>query len=198
MTERPAAAVTASMLRERMLAELPPRLSAHIDRVVTMARDLAARHDLDVALVALMAQGHDLLRAIPPEELLRRAERRGITIDPVERAVPVLLHGPLAAFELRERFEVGDEQVLDAIRWHSTGHPDFGLEQWACFVADKAEPLKVAGRGALRRVAELAEDSLETAALAFLDQNLARAVYEGWQVHPLAIDTRNALLQRGN
>ena len=184
-------------LRALMLPELPAAMAAHIDRVVELADHLARRHDLDVAAVRLAAQGHDLLRHVPPAELLARAEARGLAIDPVERDAPVILHGPLGALELEERFGLEDPAILEAIRWHTTGHPDYTREAWAFFVADKAEPAKVERKPALQAVRDLAEQSLEAAALAYLDLAL-EAVRELRQpVHPLATLARNALIRAG-
>jgi predicted HD superfamily hydrolase involved in NAD metabolism len=183
-------------LRDRMAAGLPSGLVAHIDRVVLLSSRLAARHGLDAARVRLAAQGHDVLRAVAPAELLARAEARGLAIDPVERGEPVLLHGPLGADELAERFGVTDPAVLHAVRWHTTGHPDFDAEAWAMFVADKVEPDKVRRRPALRAVESLAESSLEAAALAYLDLLLGDAVDQRWALHPMANLARNALLAR--
>ena len=110
-------------LRVRMAPELPAGLLAHIDRVVALTRELARRHGAEEARALLTAQGHDLLRALDRSELLARAKARGMEVIDVERAEPVLLHGPLGALELLERFDLDDERVLHAIRWHSSGHP---------------------------------------------------------------------------
>lgn len=188
-------------LRARMAPELPAGLLAHIDRVVALAGPLARRHrarGIDEARVLLAAQGHDLLRALPDAELLRRAEERGLLIEPVERSEPVLLHGPLGALELEERFEITDTTVLDAVRWHTTGHPDFGPEAWAVFIADKVEPHKLERWPALTTVVARAEDSLEAAALRYLDLSAERALSEGWTLHPLAVETATALRARGS
>ena len=186
----------ARALRARMAPETPPAMLAHIDRVAALAGPLARRHGADVARTLLAAQGHDLLRALPEAELLARAEARGLDPLPAERSRPVLLHGPLGALELRERFGVEDALVLDAIRWHTTGHPAFGPEAWAVFVADKAEPAKLARRPELQRVLDLAADSLEAAALACLDLQAARTAREGFAPHPQALAAREALAAR--
>lgn len=65
------------------------------------------------------------------------------------------------------------------------------------FVADKVEPEKVRYWPALRRVRRLASQSLPEAALLYLDLRLQQAAREGITVHPLANETRNALLLRG-
>ncbi len=185
-----------SALRARMALDAPVRLLDHTDRVVVIADALARRHGLDVARTRLMAQGHDLLRAVPPAGLLRRAEERGLAIDPVEREEPVLLHGPLGALELAERFAVRDERVGFAIWWHTTGHPDYDAEAWAMFIADKVDPHKVGRWPALAEVRNLAGASLEAAALRYLDLRLQEAIERRWAVHPMATLTRNVLLGR--
>lgn len=193
--------ITDGVLRERMTIEVPAGIIAHIDRVVTLADRLAARHGLDVPLARLMAQGHDLLRAEQPADLLARAIARGLSIDPVDRDVPVILHGPLAALALRERFDVTDQRVFDAIWWHATGHPNYSGEAWAMFVADKVEPNKLARWTALQHVLDAAvgndghEASLERGALAYLDLRQDEAVRKRLPVHPMATLTRNHLLR---
>ena len=184
-------------LREAMLPELPASMAAHIDRVVELAEELARRHHLDVRQTRLAAQGHDLLRAVPPADLLARAETRGLTSDPVERAAPVILHGPLGALELEERFGLEDRAVLEAIRWHTTGHPDYTPEAWAMFVADKVEPSKVARTPALEPIRVLADESIEAAALTYLDFRLREAVADRQQIHPMAVLARNHLIRAG-
>tara|TARA_Y100000588_G_scaffold383130_2_gene471893 strand:+ start:2718 stop:3296 length:579 start_codon:yes stop_codon:yes gene_type:complete len=181
-------------LRRLMLPELQPSMAAHIDRVVDLADRLARRHNLDVARVRLAAQGHDLLRLVSPSELLARAEARGMEIDPVERAAPVILHGPLGALELEERFGVDDYDVLEAIRWHTVGHPEFSSEAWAMFIADKTEPSKVERAPTLGGVLDLADESLEVAALAYFDLRFDEAIRLSQQQHPISKLTRDALV----
>lgn len=189
-------------LREQMAAGLPTGLVAHIDRVVALTDRLAVLHGLDVPLARLMAQGHDLLRAVGDAELLARAEARGLAIDPVERDVPVLLHGPLGALELRERFGIDDSRILDAVWWHTTGHPDYVPEAWAMFVADKVEPHKLERWPALQGVLDVALSAgggatpLERAALLYLDLRQDEAVRDRLQIHPVANLARNYLLRR--
>ena len=186
----------AAALRVRMQGELPAGLIAHVDRVVALAGELAQRHGADVGLARYMAQAHDVARAVPPAELLRRAEALGLPIDPVDRTEPVLLHGPVGAVELYERFEERDERVLHAVHWHTSGHADYGAEAWAMFVADKVEPHKVERWGALEEVRIAAERSLERAALAYLDLLTALAIERRWQLHPATVLSRNALVAR--
>ena len=183
-------------LRGRMAPEVPTRMMAHIARVVALTERFARHHDADLAAALRAAQGHDLLRALPEAEWLRKADERGLPMLPIERERPVLLHGPLGALELEERFGVRDPRVLDAIRYHTTGHPDYGPEAWSMFIADKVEEKKLAAWPALQQVLDLADDSLEAAALAYLTITGQRDRALGRDIHPLAEETRHHLAGR--
>ena len=83
-----------------------------------------------------------------------------LDIDPVERDEPVILHGPIGALHLEERYEIHDPRVLFAIRWHTPGHPDYDSEAWAMFIADKVDPHKVERWPALQEVADIASSDI--------------------------------------
>ena len=185
-------------LRECISAEVPPKMLAHIDRVVTLAAAFGEKYDLNISEIKLAAQGHDLFRALPEKELLHKAQNMDLDIDPVELNSPVLLHGPLAAIELKERFGIKDSQVLETIKWHTTGHPEFSLESWAMFIADKVEPNKIAKNSNLQIIFDIASESLEKAALAYIDFRINEALQLGFQIHPMSVSTRNKLLSKFN
>jgi predicted HD superfamily hydrolase involved in NAD metabolism len=186
-------------LRRRVAPELPEGLRAHVDGVVALADEFAHHHGVEGEArqrMLLAAAGHDLLRAVEPAELLARAEARGIEVDAVERATPQLLHGAVGAAELCERFGVCDGWVLDAVRWHTSGHPDFDTAAWLFFLADKVEPWKVERWPALQEVAVAARTSPQAAALQYIELNLERGAAAGWLPHPMAERTRDALAGR--
>jgi len=83
---------------------------------------------------------HDIARELSPDEILKLAEKDGSEITPYERDHPVLLHGRAGAVILKENFGVNEESVLDAVRWHTTGHPSMDDIGKALFIADYTEP----------------------------------------------------------
>lgn len=183
---------------ERELARLPKGLREHVQRVRVLARELAGALGADAARVELAAAGHDLARAVAPDELLREAERLGIVPDAVEAAAPILLHGPVAAERLRREFGVRDAQVLQAVRCHTTAHPGLGLVGQVVFLADKLEPQKTAGRPALDGLLDLAARDPERAIAEYLTEELAVQLQRGLLLHPRAVEARNAFLRSGS
>ena len=182
-------------LRERA-AELPSWLGAHTGRVVAEGRRLAQLHEVDPSRVQAAAWGHDLYRHLDDGALLRAAHDLAITPDAAEQAAPILLHGPVAAARAERAWGIGDAEVLEAIRFHTTGHPDMSPVALTLFLADKLEPAKVAADPGLAGIRVLAEHDPAGALLAFLDRRITHYVSNGRVLHPLALATRNWALGR--
>lgn len=115
-------------------AQVSERRRAHIERVTALLdRWSAALHltDAERQLWHDAGRYHDALRDAPVGEL------RLAVPDP---ALPdSVLHGPAAARRLAEGGESRDE-LLEAIRWHTLGNPEWGRAGRALFMADYLEP----------------------------------------------------------
>lgn len=162
----------------------PEGLVRHVERVLIEAFDLADRYDLDRDRVALATWGHDLFRSFPPEEQLRLAEEAGIQIDTPDRADPVLLHGPIAAATLRERFGVEDEEALSAVRDHTLGAPEMPMIAKVILLADKFEKRKRDRAPVMKEIRRLSWRDLDLALLCWADWKWFEERQRGWQSHP--------------
>jgi predicted HD superfamily hydrolase involved in NAD metabolism len=176
------------------LRRLPEGLRLHIERAAGEAERLAALHSVDAAKVRTAVLAHDLVRALPPDELLSLAEKIGLEPNDAERASPVLLHGPIAARLLAERFAVDDAEVLAAVRYHTTGRAGMSPVEKVVFLADKTEPEELTYYPEWREVRDLAQRDLDAAMLKALDLYLDRARREGWTLHPDVLAARDDLL----
>ncbi len=125
----------------------PPRL-AHVIRVAQLASDWAFAMGMPETerqrwLKAVWL--HDALRDASAAELDRWA---GSTPGPVS-----LRHGPAAASRAKAEGEA-DRGVLDAVRYHSIGLPEWDLAGRALYCADFLEPGRTFGAEARARLAE--------------------------------------------
>ena len=180
------------------LKELPKGLFDHITRTRIFAREIANVHGVDESTADLAAACHDLARDLSPVDLLTEAERLSIPIDQVERNTPILLHGPIAATWLQTDGEIKEPSVIEAVRWHTTGHANMDDVQKVLFVADKAEPLKVSSNPSLAEVRDLAGVNLDWAILSFVDIQISNLSNEGQFIHPRTLELRNHLMMTGN
>ncbi len=97
---------------------------------------------LDVAAMETAGLLHDCCRALSDTDMLACARSYGIAITAPCEERPLLLHGPVGAEYVRRELGVLDEDIYEAIYWHTTGHPNIGLLAQALFVADFSEPLR--------------------------------------------------------
>ena len=173
---------------------LPGELADHLLRVRKLARKLAKRHGVDRDASELGAACHDLARHISPDALLEEAARLEIPVHPMERRVPIMLHGPVAARWLERDGEISDPRVIESVRYHTTGKSGMSDVSRVVFLADKLEPKKIKRRPNLAEVLQLAKVDIDTALLEYLNRHIVRRVERGDLLHPRMLEFRNDLI----
>jgi nicotinate-nucleotide adenylyltransferase len=121
---------------------LPERTVRHVLSVTRLMETIAEGNGLDREKAINAGLLHDLCKAVKGKKLLERAEEYGLDISDAQRERPKLLHGPVAAEESRRDLGVSDEDVYEAVYWHTTGKPNFGPLGLALYVADFAEEFR--------------------------------------------------------
>ena len=197
MTASPTYQIANDKFRERF-ESLPDKLLAHIFRVRDVGLDLASRHGIDEERAELAILGHDVARAAKKSEIMRQADRFGLNILDIERKAPVMLHGPVGAELLRHEDGLDDEEILDAVRYHTTGHPTLTPLGLLVFIADKLEPRKIKSYPYQQELRHIANESLGQAVLEFLCRESALRLQRRRAVHPASVEAINALLLDGN
>ena len=102
--------------------------------------DLCSRFGLDEQKGKLAGIAHDIFREVPLTETIIHSLNDGYPLCNEELKNPVLLHGRLGADLLKNTFGIKDEEILQAVRWHTLGHPDMGKLGQVLFIADYIEP----------------------------------------------------------
>ena len=162
----------------------PEGLQRHVERVLVEALDLALRYDVDPERARLATWGHDLFRASPPSALLVLAREAGVAIEPADEAQPVLLHGPIGAVVMRERFAVTDAEVLAAIRDHTLGLAEMSILAKIVLLADKVETRKRRRTPIMKAIRRLAWRDLDLALLCWADWKWVEERSHDWASAP--------------
>jgi HD superfamily phosphohydrolase YqeK len=193
--------VTAGLevLRAEAERRLSPSRLAHVEAVAETAGQIATAGAWSAATVerALRAAWiHDVLKDESVGDWVRVIEEVGWEPDPWALAYnPQLLHAQAAAAWAQSCGEV-DREVLEAVRYHPTAHPDWDVVGLILFVADFAEPTrrfaKKAGTAEIRATASRGAAGLAVAARRVLGLRMGRLLESGDPVHPISIDAWNA------
>lgn len=92
--------------------------------------------------VVISALLHDFCREWDKQVLIQKAIDYQIPISAVEEKHPVLLHGPISAMIVAQDLEITDNDVFEAIYWHTTGKAHWCLVGQILYLADFSEPLR--------------------------------------------------------
>jgi nicotinate-nucleotide adenylyltransferase len=151
---------------------LSPERFLHSRNTALLAWDLCRRFTLDPALGYLAGIAHDLGKSMEEETLLKLAKSDGRGISKLEKKKPALLHGRAAAVLLRERFDVHNGDVLEAVALHTGGAADMGPLAKVIYIADKLEVSREKADPVLRSMC-YANESLDRIFFAVLDQTVS-------------------------
>ena len=83
---------------------------------------------------------HDCAKYMDNDKKIKLCDKHKIPYSRMEAAHPYLLHGKVGAFIAKSKFGIKDEDILQAITWHTTGRPNMSLLEKIIFIADYIEP----------------------------------------------------------
>ena len=101
---------------------------------------LAMRYGADVKKAELAGLLHDCAKHMTADKLLKVCRKHMVEITPAEEKSPLLLHAKAGAILAAEKYYITDEEILSAIRCHTTGKPEMTLLEKIVFTADYIEP----------------------------------------------------------
>ena len=143
----------------------------HSRNTAVLVWDLCRRFGLDAQKGYLAGIAHDMCKPLGNEELMRLAHRDGGKISKLEQKKPGLLHARAAAVTLQKKYGIDDEDILEAIRYHTTGTRDMGPLAKAVYIADKIEISRTGVDPELRNMS--LDSDLDTLFAAVLDNTVA-------------------------
>ncbi len=125
---------------------------AHIRGCEEEAARLARRWGADEDRMRRAAILHDCTKYLSHEEHLAICDKYGIALEPLERATDKLLHAKSGAALAKHIF--GQDDIYDAILYHTTARAGMSLEEKLLYIADYMEPNRDFPEvGELRRLA---------------------------------------------
>lgn len=112
----------------------------HSIGVKDISWSLAIVHDCDMNKAVIAGIMHDYAKSLPDNIQIRECETYNLPISEYERKSPYLLHGKLGAYYSKVKFGITDEDILNAITYHTTGRPNMSTLEKIVFIADYIEP----------------------------------------------------------
>ncbi|MCY8399135.1 bis(5'-nucleosyl)-tetraphosphatase (symmetrical) YqeK [Bacillus haynesii] len=183
------------MKREEALACVQEQLTEqryiHTVGVMETAVKLAERFGADVKKAEIAAIFHDYAKFRPKEEMKQIILDGGGPLEVLDFHHE-LWHAPAGAALVKTEVGITDEDILSAIRFHTSGRPNMTLLEKVIYVADYIEP----GRRypGVEEVRTLAEEDLDLALIQALKNTITFLISKNQAVYPETVATYNALV----
>ncbi len=158
-------------LQDAMRKVLKPKRYLHVLGVQFTCASLAMRYECDIMKAQVAGILHDVAKYYADSEQISLCEQHNIPISDVERQHPYLLHGKLGAYFAKTQFGVDDEEILQAMAYHTTGKPAMTQLEKIVFLADYMEPSRKMIPG-LTKIRRLAFENLDMAVYTTLHNTL--------------------------
>lgn len=112
----------------------------HTLGVMYTAGALAMKYGINLEKAMLAGLLHDCAKCLSIDSQKHLCKENQISLSDSEEKNPALIHAKLGSFLAKTKYEVTDEEVLNAITYHTTGRPNMTILEKILYVADYIEP----------------------------------------------------------
>jgi predicted HD superfamily hydrolase involved in NAD metabolism len=185
------------MEREQYLAAIKPRMPEkryiHTLGVMETAITLAKIYGENEKKAETAAILHDIAKYAEVEWMERIVQDEKLNQQLIGWGSE-LLHGPVGAYIAESEFGITDEDILNAIRFHTTGRLAMSRLEKILFVADMIEPNR--NFEGVERLRKKAQKNLDKAMSACIRHTLAFLIDTKQAIYPLSIACYNDMMKR--
>lgn len=166
----------------------------HTYGVVETAKKLARKYGADEKKAETAALFHDMFRGAQIEVLNMYVRQLGLDKNCLDNAN--LAHGRIAAAIMERDYGIKDQDIINAVKYHTTGRAGMSLLEKILYLADAIEPAR--SYPGVDQARKLAEESLNKACLFSMERTITYIQERKLFLHEDTINARNDLKRREN
>lgn len=160
-------------VKKSLSVKLKPSRYEHDISVARTAVWMALSNGCDIVKAYTAGLLHDCGKYADENEMLDAVRRRGIVLDETEERTVQLVHARLGAVLASDIYGIDDEDIINAVRYHTTGRPDMSLLEKIIYLADALEPLRSWDEGLLDTLRPIAHTDIDLAMYMMLGTTLS-------------------------
>lgn len=177
---------------EIIRGRLKPERFEHSMNVADCAYELAKKYGADEKKAYTVGVLHDIMKNASPAEQLKWAENCEGGISPVELGNHKLWHAMAGAAYMKHELHIEDEEMINAVRYHTTGRANMTLLEKVLYIADYISAER--DYPGVDEMRALASESLEAAMYMGLQFSIIELAQNGFVVHPDSIGAYNEIV----
>ena len=171
-------------IRKQLIKALDTKRYEHTQGVAYTAAALAMRYGEDVQKAEIAGLHHDCAKCLDNEKKIHICKKNDITITEAEQRNPFLLHAKVGGHLAKTKYKIDDEDIINAVLYHTTGRPGMSLLEKIVYIADYIEPGRENAPN-LDDVRKLCFQDLEDALLRILEDILAHLKESKKEIDPM-------------
>ena len=179
---------------------LEPKRYEHTLSVAYTAANLAAVHDVDIEKALIAGMLHDCAKCLSYKKQMSLCIKNHIVLSETEaQEDSPLLHAKAGGALAKQEYGITDEDILNAIYYHTTGRPQMSPLEQVIYIADYIEP----GRKRMKRTTVIEEQYMQNLAAArkmayqdlnealcrILQDTLTHLTQKGGRIDPMTRET---------
>ncbi|MNB88718.1 putative nicotinate-nucleotide adenylyltransferase [compost metagenome] len=179
-------------LIEAVSAQMPDKRWKHTLGVMETSIQLAKQYGADPERAETAAILHDVAKYWPVERMKEIIEQNHLNLDLLVYDKQ-MWHSEVGAFVAEKDYGITDPDIINAIRFHTSGREDMSLLEKIVCLADYIEP----GRDfpGVDKIREKAQVSLEEGLVAGFDSTISLLLEKRRVIFPLTVLARNDLVR---
>lgn len=178
------------LLRKKLKTKLEPMRYEHSLSVSFTCMNLAMRYGYDLDKAELAGLMHDCGKRYSDDVILKKCIKHNIIVTKAElNALPVL-HAKYGAWLAEHKYQITDQEILDAIACHTTGKRDMTTLDKILYIADYIEPRRYKAEN-LPLIRGMAYQDLDDTMYAILSGTLEYLDKKGGGIDPMTVEAYN-------
>lgn len=175
------------MINKKLHYMLSPKRFEHTQGVAKEAVKLADTYGIDEKKAYLAGLLHDCAKDYSGKDKLRMCEKLGVEVDSIMINQSDLTHSFLGAVLAKDMFGIDDEDILNAIKYHTTGRAGMSNLEKIIYLADFFEPSRTYFEG-INEIKEFAYTNLDKAVAFSLNHTINYNKNKNRLIHPLSLE----------
>ena len=184
------------IINNKVEEKLGKKRYKHSLRVLKTALELGKTYGEKQENIEVAALLHDYAKELTLDEAYKLMKRHGISADKNPIISLDLIHGELASLIAKDEFGIEDIDIINAIKYHTTGRAGMARLEKIIYLADTIEPSRdFENLGKIRQTAHV---NLDKAVLMAMDSTLEYLIKTGETIDTDTIDARNYIIREIN
>ncbi|HWL23015.1 MAG TPA: bis(5'-nucleosyl)-tetraphosphatase (symmetrical) YqeK [Ureibacillus sp.] len=178
---------------EAIKPRMPEKRYIHTIGVMETAIKLAEIYGEDVQSAETAAILHDIAKYADEDWMIQIVQDYGLDQRLIDWG-PELLHGPVGAWIAEHEFNILNEDILNSIRFHTTGRAGMSKLEKIIFIADMIEPNR--NFDGVEKLRIKAEKDLDKAMRACIQHSIKYLVKTKQRIYPVSIECYNDVVDQ--